>query len=160
MPKIKISLNEDSINAALKELKAYHKKVKQAAAKLVKMLTEQGVEIAQLNVSDMKAVDSGELYNSIFAKYEGDAGFVVADATHAAFVEFGTGTMGKNSPHPQIAVAGWHYDVNNHGELGWWYVGRDGQYHWTKGMPSRPYMYQTAQLLRQMVVPAAKEILK
>lgn len=160
MPKIKISLNEDSINAALKELKSYHKKVKQAAAKLVKMLTEQGVEIAQLNVSDMKALDSGELYNSIFAKYERNAGFVVADAAHAAFVEFGTGIVGKDNPHPQIAIAGWHYDVNSHGELGWWYIGRDGQYHWTKGMPSRPYMYQTAQLLRQMVVPAAKELLK
>lgn len=160
MPKIKISLNEASINAALAEVKAYQKKVEAAAAKLAEYLMEQGVEIAKMNVSDMNALDSGELYNSISSLYDGNAGFVIAGATHAAFVEFGTGISGKNNPHPEVAVAGWKYDVNDHGELGWWYIGRDGQYHWTKGMPSRPYMYQTAQALRQMVIPAAKEMLK
>lgn len=120
----------------------------------------QGVEIAKMNVSDMNAYDSGELYNSIHGESNGNVGYVIADAAHAAFVCFGTGIMGANDPHPNIAIAGWRYDVNGHGELGWWYIGRDGKAHWTKGMPSRPYMYQTAQVLRQMVIPAAKEALK
>ena len=123
-------------------------------------MIRQGVEIAKMNVSDMNAYDSGELYNSIHGKSNGNVGYVIADAAHAAFVCFGTGIMGANDPHPNIAIAGWRYDVNGHGELGWWYIGRDGKAHWTKGMPSRPYMYQTAQVLRQMVIPAAKEALK
>ena len=144
MPTIKLKLNTDSINQALKEVKAYQRKVEQAPQKLIEYLTAQGVEIAKMNVSDMNAYDSGELYNT----------------AHAAFVCFGTGIVGKNNQHPNIAIAGWKYDVNDHGELGWWYIGRDGRAHWTKGMPSRPYMYNTAQQLRQMVIPAAKEALK
>ena len=113
-----------------------------------------------MNVSDMNAYDSGELYNSIHAEQKSGVGYVIADAAHAAFVCFGTGIVGKNNQHPNIAIAGWKYDVNDHGELGWWYIGRDGRAHWTKGMPSRPYMYNTAQQLRQIVIPAAKEALK
>ena len=144
----------------LKEAKAYQKKVEQAPQKLIEYLTAQGVEIAKMNVSDMNAYDSGELYNSIHAEQKSGVGYVIADAAHAAFVCFGTGIVGKNNQHPNIAIAGWKYDVNDHGELGWWYIGRDGRAHWTKGMPSRPYMYNTAQQLRQMVIPAAKEALK
>ena len=160
MPTIKLKLNTDSINQALKELKAYQRKVEQAPQKLIEYLTAQGVEIAKMNVSDMNAYDSGELYNSIHAEQKSGVGYVIADAAHAAFVCFGTGIVGKNNQHPNIAIAGWKYDVNDHGELGWWYIGRDGRAHWTKGMPSRPYMYNTAQQLRQMVIPAAKEALK
>ena len=160
MPIIKLKLNTESLNRALKELKAYQKKVEQAPQKLIEHLTEQGVEIAKMNVQDMNAYDSGELYNSIHAESSGNVGYVIADAAHAAFVCFGTGIEGANNPHPNIAIAGWKYDVNEHGELGWWYIGRDGRAHWTKGMPSRPYMYNTAQQLRQMVIPAAREVLK
>lgn len=113
-----------------------------------------------MNVSDMDAYDSGELYNSIHEVSNGNVGYVIADAAHAAFVCFGTGVVGANNPHPEVAIAGWKYDVNSHGELGWWYIGKDGEAHWTKGMPSRPYMYNTAQQLRQMVIPAAKEAMK
>ena len=61
MPTIKLKLNTDSINQALKEVKAYQRKVEQAPQKLIEYLTAQGVEIAKMNVSDMNAYDSGEL---------------------------------------------------------------------------------------------------
>ena len=151
MPIIKLKLNTESISQALKQIKEYQEKVEQAPQKLIEYLIRQGVEIAKMNVSDMNAYDSGELYNSIHGKSNGNVGYVIADAAHAAFVCFGTGIMGANDPHPNIAIAGWRYDVNGHGELGWWYIGRDGKAHWTKGMPSRPYMYQTAQVLRRRI---------
>ena len=110
----------------MKEVKAYQRKVEQAPQKLIEYLTAQGVEIAKMNVSDMNAYDSGELYNSIHAEQKSGVGYVIADAAHAAFVCFGTGIVGKNNQHPNIAIAGWKYDVNDHGELGWWYIGRDG----------------------------------
>lgn len=160
MPKITLKLNEKSINAALKEVQAYKKKVDSLAKNLIEYLVKQGVEIAKMNVADMNAIDSGELYNSIHGEDAGAVGYVVADAAHAAFVCFGTGVVGKNNPHPVVAIAGWKYDVNNHGELGWWYLDKEGKAHWTKGMPSRPYMYNAAQQLRQMVVPAAKELMR
>lgn len=160
MPKITLKLNEASIAQAIKEVRAYQKKVERLADTLTHRLTEQGVSLAQLNASYMNIYDTGELMRGIESQYKGKVGFVVSTATHSIFCEFGTGIVGAENPHPEVAIAGWRYDVNNHGELGWWYIGRDGQAHWTKGMPSRPYMYDTAQMLRQMVVPMAKEAIK
>ena len=77
MPTIKLKLNTDSINQALKEVKAYQRKVEQAPQKLIEYLTAQGVEIAKMNVSDMNAYDSGELYNSIHAEQKSGVGYVI-----------------------------------------------------------------------------------
>ena len=71
---------------------------------MIEYLTAQGVEIAKMNVSDMNAYDSGELYNSIHAEQKSGVGYVIADAAHAAFVCFGTGIVGKNNQHPNIAI--------------------------------------------------------
>lgn len=160
MPKITLKLNEASISQAIKEVRAYQKKVERLADSLTRRLTEQGVSLAQLNASYMNIYDSGELMRGIESQYKGKVGFVVSTATHSIFCEMGTGIVGAENPHPEVAIAGWRYDVNNHNELGWWYIGRDGQAHWTKGMPSRPFMYDTARMLRQMVVPMAKEVIK
>ena len=165
MPTIKLKLNTESLNQALKELKKYQKKVDLAGQNLTHSLTEQGVSLAQLNASYMSIYDTGELVRGIESRYVGGfgtdyaKGYVMSTAPHSKFCEFGTGIKGKNSPHPNITIPGWQYDENNHGEAGWWYW-KDGEWHWTAGMPSRPYMYDTAQLLRQMVVPTAKEVLK
>ena len=48
MPTIKLKLNDQSINQALKELTAYKKKVDAAGENLTHSLTEQGVSLAQL----------------------------------------------------------------------------------------------------------------
>lgn len=160
MPRIVFKLNAASVDAALKAVKEYQRKVQDSADEIARKLTEQGVSLARLNASYMNIYDSGELVNGIESQYSSGKGFVVSTATHSIFCEFGTGVVGANSPHPNIALAGWSYDVNQHGELGWWYIGRDGQAHWTKGMPSRPYMYETAKMLRNMVVPIAKEVFK
>ena len=70
---------------------------------------------------------------------------------YATFVEFGTGIVGKENPHPK--PMGWRYDTNSHGEKGWFYPTTpddpnpwkhtyNGQlYGWTKGQASRPFMY-------------------
>lgn len=157
MHKITFSLDEKSISAAIVELKRYRKKIESAALTLTHRLTEQGVSLAQLNASFMNAYDTGVLVNSIESRYKGKAGFVISNARHAAFVEFGTGVVGRGKPHPISSALGWRYDINNHGELGWWYIGNDGESHWTKGMPSRPFMYETIKMLEPFVVPLAKE---
>ena len=159
MPTIKVKLDTKSLGRAIKELKKYQKKVDGAGESLVHSLTEQGVSLAQLNASYMNIYDTGELVRGIDSQYQGDKGYVMSTAPHSAFCEFGTGVVGASSPHPNPTLAGWKYDINEHGEEGWWYW-KDGEWHWTAGMPSRPYMYDTAQMLRQMVVPAAKEVLK
>lgn len=123
-------------------------------------LVEQGVELAKQNADYMSIYDTGELVDGIIPEFRDGKGYVVSSAPHSAFCEFGTGIRGAESPHPEPGLAGWKYDVNNHGEEGWWYMGDDGEWHWTAGMPSRPYMYNTAQALKDLIVPSAKEVFK
>lgn len=159
MPRIKLSLNPEDINRALENAEAYQKKVKNAGDKITNALTEQGVSLAQQNAAYMNIYDSGELVNGITSKYDKDKGYIYSGAAHSAFCEFGTGVVGQGSPHPD-PIDGWEYDVNEHGEEGWWYYDENGNRRWTKGMPSRPYMYDTARMLRNMTPKIAKEVMK
>lgn len=160
MQKIKVSLSEVNIDRAIQDLKAFQGKIEKAAETVTYRLTEQGVSLARQNAAYMDIYDSGELVNGIDSEYERkNKGLVVSSAKHSAFCEFGTGVVGAGSPHPN-PIDGWQYDVNEHGEEGWWYYNDEGERRWTKGMPSRPYMYDTAVMLRNMVPDVIKEALK
>lgn len=159
MSRYNLTLSVKSIETALRQLEEYRKKVSAAGPELTRRLTEQGVSLAQQNASYMNIYDSGRLVNGITSRYDGDKGLVVSEAEHSAFCEFGTGVVGKGAQHPEPAP-GWIYDSNEHGEDGWWYYDDQGRKWWTKGMPSRPYMYDTARMLRNMVVSNAEEVLK
>lgn len=51
----------------------------------------------------------------------------------AKAVEYGTGIVGASSAASAYASQDdWNYDVNNHGEKGWFYKS-DGNVYWTKG---------------------------
>lgn len=160
MPVIKLNLSGSSIDGAIKELKAYRKKVEEAGEALTIALVEQGVELAKQNADYMSIYDTGELVDGIVPEFRDGKGYVFSSAPHSAFCEFGTGIRGAESPHPEPGLANWKYDTNSHGEEGWWYKGDDGQWHWTAGMPSRPYMYNTAQQLKEQVLPLAKEVFR
>ena len=161
MPKITLNpFDPASIDKAVAEVKAYQKKVEALPDKLVKRLTEDGVQEAKDMAMYMNAYDSGELVNGIVAQYRDGKGHIVSTAYHSAFVEMGTGIRGKRDPNPYDYIPGWTYDVNEHGDKGWWYVGDDGKPHWTKGMPHRPYMYETAQSIRRSEAYIARELLK
>lgn len=159
MPTYKLNLTESSINLLLVEVKEYLQKVEKMGDALTTELTEMGVSFAQQNASYMNIYDSGELVNGIGSAYKKGKGYVKSEAPHSAFCEFGTGVVGQGFSHPEPAP-GWVYDVNAHGEEGWWYYDKNGEKHWTNGMPARPYMYDTARMLRSRVEETAKELIK
>lgn len=152
--------DDDALDDAIEKLNAYKEKVDGLEEKVTKIACDKGVEYAKQNVADMGAIDTGALESSIHADVKGNTGKVIADAPHAAFVEFGTGVVGAGSSHPNPALAGWKYDVNEHGEKGWWYPGDDGKLHWTKGMPSRPFMYSAGVQVEDRVYDIAKEAMQ
>lgn len=66
-------------------------------------------------------------------------GKIVNDCWYSAFVEYGTGTKGEGThENPQ----NYQYDLNEHGDSGWWFKDDNGNLHWTKGMKAHRYMYQ------------------
>ena len=173
MPK-KITINalsKSSIENAIKQLRAYQNDLTYKCQLLAEKLAENGVEIARVQIADLDAIFTSELLSSIHAEYEGSTKggsiwSVVAGTDHAMFVEFGTGIVGKQSHYPGELPDGvsWEYASGKtirqlaDGRYGWFYKDDDGQWWFTEGMPSRPFMYYTSIQLRDIVVKTAKEV--
>ena len=71
-------------------------------------------------------------------------GFSIAKA-----VEYGTGIVGRDSIGSSQATD-WAYDVNNHGEKGWFYE-KNGKIYWTKGMEGKLIYYKTKQEIEKNI---------
>lgn len=145
----KISINifsPSSIQNAKELLTKKANKVDGGARQAVEGLTKMGYEYMMSIVP--KA--SGELADSISWEYDvqTNTGRIHVGADYAIFVEYGTGIVGANNPHPEPAP-GWKYDSHGHGTKGWVYVGKDGKTHWTAGEPARPFVYSTREFMRQ-----------
>ncbi len=97
-------------------------------------------------------IESGELAESISWEYDEqtNTGRIRVGADYALFVEYGTGIVGANSPHPEPAP-GWTYDVNAHGEKGWTYFDeKQNRYRWTKGEPAHAFVYKTREYMKSI----------
>ena len=174
MAKHKITINplsESSIQNAIKALQSYQDSLTYKCQLLAERLAEKGVEIARVQIADLDAIFTQELLSSIHSEYRGSVKgggvwAVVADSSHAIFVEFGTGVIGKANPYKGTLPEGvdWQYASGKtirqlaDGRYGWFYPGKDGQWYFTEGMPSRAFMYNTANELRSIVVSTAKEV--
>jgi hypothetical protein len=165
-------LSQSSIAQLQKELLNYKNSIEYKARLLAETLAERGVEIARVQIADLDAIFTGELLQSIHSEYvgsqKGGAIFaVVTDIEHACFVEFGTGQRGLDVPYPHKLPDGvsWNYATGKTikknavtGHYYWFYPGDDGKWHYTEGMPSRPFMHNTSSQLRSIVEKTAKEI--
>ena len=107
MAKHKITLNplsQNSIQNAIKALQSYQDSLTYKCQLLAEKLAEKGVEIARVEISDLDAVFTSELLQSVHSEYKGSVKgggvwAVVTDSEHATFVEFGTGIIGKANPY-------------------------------------------------------------
>lgn len=170
----KADLSVKGIEKLKKDLLNYKNNIlQQKVQMLASTLAEKGVEIAKANVARLDAIFTGELLNSIHTQNGGGTKgtaifYVVADSHHAAFVEFGTGQLGLEGgyPYPFPPGVDWQYNTGKTifevepGQYGWFYKGDDGQWYFTQGMPSRPFMYETSLELMNLVVETAKEVFR
>ena len=165
MPKkITMNLSVSSIQNAIKELRKYQNDLNRKCEEFCRRLADEGVIIAKMEIMSFPAVCTGELLASIEDKpgaviTNGSQWVIYTGCPWAKYVEFGTGIVGKNNPHPEPGLANWKYDINQHGEAGWFYF-KDGEWHWTKGMPSRPFMYETRMELATKVAKIAREVFR
>lgn len=170
--KICVPLTQQGIRKLQSELDKYMDDVKYKARLLAEKLSERGVEIARVRIADLDAIFTGDLLSSIHSEYKGSqiggAIFaVVAGTDHALFCEFGTGQRGLDTPYPHPLPEGvsWDYATGKTirknavtGRYYWFYPGQDGLWHYTEGMPARPFMFQTSLELQKIVVEVAEEV--
>lgn len=72
-------------------------------------------------------------------------GFSIAKA-----VEYGTGIVGSTSEASGVAPSDWEYDVNQHGNSGWYYK-KNGNIYWTKGFEGRLIFYKTSKEVKENI---------
>ena len=153
MKKITFTLDSRSIGQAIREVEKFRDDLQRAVSELTNALVTEGTEFAKLEVLRLGAFDTGELADSIQGYYDSEThvGVIWTDVYYACFIEYGTGVVGASNAHPNPTE--WAYDVNNHGESGWVYHSdRDNKFHWTKGQPSSPFMYNTFMQLRRRAI--------
>lgn len=167
---IKVDLRDaNGIKKAIKELRQYKKRVETKTRLLVQRLTDYGAEVARVKIVSMGAYATGELLSGVDGYYSPslNVGFVRVTSDHVAFVEFGTGVVGQSNPHSNgeyLSKASWQYAsgakifTTKDGRVGWIYPTDDGGFRFTEGMPSRPFMYETAHELHDKCEQMAEEV--
>lgn len=159
-----------SIGQLKRHLNDYNNSLQSKLDLICQRLAEIGVDMAKISIVDLDAVFTGDLYNSIISKKiistPTQAIYMVeADSKYAVFVEFGTGHIGKESPYIGDLPSDWEYASGktirelSDGRIGWFYE-RDGQWYFTEGMPSRPFMYFASEEMRSKVVKIVKEVFR
>lgn len=166
---LKADLSVSSIRNLQKELERYKDSLTYKCRLLAEKLSERGVEVARVQIADLDAIFTGELIRSLHSEYKGSAKFgaifaVVADSSHAIYVEMGTGIVGARNPYPgklpAVYAQGKTIRQLADGRYGWFYQDDKGDWWFTEGMPSRPFLYNTSLELQKEVVKIAKEVFK
>lgn len=170
MKTINIKLSTKSIQKAKKELQEYKAEIRRKCNQAIAELANYGLEICKAKIVEMKIYDTGQLDNSVNV-YLDEAqmqGFIRVSCDYAVFVEFGTGTKGIGTPYIGEAMSkvgykymgGTQYITLNDGRIGWFYPADDGTWRFTEGLPSRPFMYETGQELRNNLKSILSEVFR
>lgn len=173
--KIKIKLSSNDIKDTIKKLQEFQKALTNAGEEVVDELCELGLKEIQTNYSQTPFKDGNE-----------DVGFFVAGSktkkkvgvsgSQVLYNEFGTGTVGEHNPHPKKG----DYSLNAYnsgktirrnqkensnatqngipeGELYWTYI-KDGQKHYTQGIPAGQQVYKAAKTLQKEKTEIIKKV--
>ncbi len=156
--------NEDIFKTGFSETAKYIKKLRAETIKAmndtVRDFTVQGVAIVDENATifvspheDISGQEAFDNVGEILTQGLNSTAQIVNRNPVAPFIEFGTGRVGEQSPHPRPELVGWEYYYDSGkkkvskvtGEEGWYmptdnYINPEDPY-FKKGIPSMPFMY-------------------
>lgn len=166
MPNFSADLSVSSLDQLLSDLKAYKKKVDEAPEKITARLAEIGEQAINANIAGITDLD-GNAPGIVSVDIDGAHSVVSQAGEQIAYLEFGTGAQGANSPHPLAGDAGWQYNSGEHirptknGKMMWRYYDRLKD-HWriTDGIPAQRQVLEAALLMRDSIPTVAREVLK
>lgn len=131
-----INVRFEGLDALLEQLEEMAEEIKDAALQGLKAGLSETVAWAKNAVQE----DTGQLRNSIISTAERQGneiyGKAVAGASHAVYVEMGTGPKGQASDGGKAPI-GATYTTH-----GWVYRDpKTGNFYYTYGQPANPFMY-------------------
>lgn len=146
--KFQMNLSLESVEEYKEFLEKYASKLPQIAENIVNKVSDIGLDNNYNSTTKIPIVNTG---NKVI-------GGIKTNDVGETYAEFGTGMVGRESPHVAdwIAKSGWKYDVNEHGEKGWVYY-KDGQFHWTAGIPAKKKFYEASEKMEENFPIIARE---
>lgn len=167
---IQVPLTEAGVDRAIRELKAWQKRLERGTAALLKALAEEGVQVASARFQSAQYDGTNDVSVSLEVRDQNRIA-VVAVGEAVLFIEFGTGVRYPDN-HPEASVNGFARGGYGHrlGRLlqGWRYDGdpgtngqviqkgkHAGQVH-TYGNPANMSMYGTVRELEQKFAELAR----
>ena len=172
--KIKVSLSEASIDAAIKQLNDYKAKLQRAGAEIAERLANLGYEVAFGIMAGN--VYSGETISSLQVQQVSENRFVLLAGSPALlFFEFGAGVNGGGHPlNGQMGMGPGTYPGQTHAfdPTGWWFETDDANlairtskktgkmYGHSYGNPPRMPFYQASVKMREDLLRVAREVMQ
>lgn len=158
-------LDESSVVSAIKRTGKLNKAIDNALDNALDEMADR-IKVRLLKELSSFGLGDSSLVGTISISKVNGGLFISVGSDHAMFVEFGTGIVGAGSPHPDTSFEDvyWDYDINGHGEKGWWYpttasdpnpvkkfdAKKNQWFGFTRGMESRPFMYNTWRYTRNI----------
>lgn len=175
MAKFETHLSISSLNEMVKRLENREKNYPKIAKNIANRLSSEMLD----EVKQVTSPHGGKPYKDtelIPATLEGNTATAgIKNTTDKAyFNEFGTGIVGSQHPHiaEELTKEGYKYDVNNHGEAGWWYPTTEddpnptkkevdnGWIAWTKGLPAQKAFYEALKIAEERFIEVGREELE
>lgn len=174
MKQITVTLNQNSINRAIKECDKFQKWLAKQVPKFLEEIAKLGLQIANVRFANAQYDGDNDVKCTIEKRGENCVA-IVATGNATLFIEFGTGiTYPDNHPEKPSEIAGrgeYGYGLGKM-QKGWRYQGNKGtngvvipkgKPHagevWTLGNPANMPMYFTVSQLQQEFERIARKIL-
>lgn len=157
---IRVKLNTQSLDAAIRKLEAYKKRLQKRLETLIEVMCIDGETYA---CQYMTHIDTGETHDSIMGYREGNRGVITAGG-NAVWIEFGTGVTKNVMGDPfhdreALGVYGFGEYGSHMGawKEGWWYW-KDNKWNHTYGIMMQPFMHNTAMKLKETFRDNAEKV--
>ena len=154
MAELVLDIDLDNIVNGIKKLDLVESAIEKGLADGLDDLAKR-MELKLIQKINDYGLAESRIASTISIKTLEDGISISVGADYALFLEYGTGIVGKENPHPK-KPSYWIYDKKGKGGKGWWYpttqsdpnpkkwVDPDGTLRaWTAGQESKPFMYET-----------------
>lgn len=170
MPTVRLTLDPHSIDAAIRELKAYADRLPKIADAIANGLAQMGYTVAVGIMANH--IFDGNTINSLTVERQGEGKYILyAESEALLFLEFGTGVRGYGHPKAgDFGMGPGTYPGQTHAldPKGWWYPtgderlivkrNKDGQgFGHSFGIPPAMPFYLSGQRIKQDILKVAKE---
>lgn len=151
---LKSNLSNESLDEIINKLKSLKSELKETDKKIVDDMSEFVKKEVSRNLAATPYKDGNEDAEPYISK-KGNNTKVGMHGTQVLYDEFGTGSKGQESPHPEKSKFGLNpynsgktIKINKKGELFWIYKNKSGELVKTNGIPAGKQVYNANIMLR------------